>query len=415
MNNHSPTCQVCGCPDLERVLDLGCQPLCNDFVPIDQATRPQTFYPLCLCYCPRCSLVQLDYLLPTQHAFGGQYSYLTGSSNSLVEYYASLTSKLAAKLELRPGDGVVDIGSNDGTFLREFQSLGMRVLGIEGAAQPAKVAVENQVPTLGRFFGKGISSAVKKNFPPDCAIRLITAMNVLAHTDNINEFLPEVEVLMEPDTIFVSQSHWLAALVRQFEFDTIYHEHLRYYTLESLMHLYKRHGLSIFDVEITDFYGGSILVYATKDSEHRSNHRPSALSAVLREEQEMSITQSLRDMKQVLLSNKARLLTLLVDIKSSGGRVVGIGAPMKASTLLNYYGVDSDLVEYIVEVNPLKVGTVVPGVGIPVVHEDIVFHDQPEYALLLSWNMAKSIMPKYREAGFRGKFILPVPQVEVIE
>lgn len=411
MRHQALRCQGCGSAELETVLDLGCQPLCNEFVAASEANRPQVFYPLCLCYCPRCTLVQLDYLIPTELTFGEQYTYLTGSSKSLVEYYAQLATKLVAKLGLSPGDGVVDIGSNDGTFLKAFQALGMQVLGIEGAKKPAAVALESGVPTLGRFFGKGISTAIKDNLPPDCKIRLISGMNVLAHTDNINEFLPEVAGLMGPETVFVSQSHWLAALIQQFEFDTIYHEHLRYYTLESLMNLYKRHGLSIFDAEITDFYGGSVLVCATKGPEHQS----SALSPVLTKEQKIDIPQSLKDMKQVLLRNKARLLSLLVDIKTSGGRVIGVGAPMKASTLLNFYGVPPDLVEYLAEVNPLKVGTVVPGVGIPVVHEDIVFKDQPDYAILLSWNMAESIIPKYREAGFRGKFIMPVPQVEVIE
>jgi len=411
MKHQSLECQVCGCRELERVLDLGCQPLCNEFVSASEANRPEVFYPLCLCHCPRCSLVQLDYIIPTERAFGVQYTYLTGSSKSLVEYYSQLASKLAAKLNLGPGDVVVDIGSNDGTFLKAFQSLGMEVLGIEGAEQPAAAALESGVPTLCRFFGKGISDAIKSKLPPNAKIRLITAMNVLAHTDNINEFLPELVSLMGPQTILVSQSHWLAALVQNFEFDTIYHEHLRYYTLESLMYLFERHGLSLTDAEITDFYGGSVLVYATKGSKHQS----SALSSVLGEERKLDLTQALREMKQVLLSNKARLLSLLVDIRTSGKKTIGVGAPMKASTLLNFYGITSDLVEYIAEVNPLKVGTVVPGVRIPVVHEDVVFQEQPDYAILLSWNMAKSIIPKYRETGYRGKFILPVPQIEVIE
>ena len=411
MKHQVLNCQVCGYAELEKVLDLGYQPLCNDFVPAGEANRPQVFYPLCLRHCPRCSLVQLDYLIPTQVTFGEQYTYLTGSSKSLIEYYSQLAIKLQDKLDLRPGDVILDIGSNDGTFLGAFQALDMRVLGIEGAEQPRAVALEKGVPTLERFFGKGISTAVKDHLPADHRIRLITGMNVLAHTDNINEFLPEVLALMGPETIFVSQSHWLAALVQKFEFDTIYHEHLRYYTLESLMHLFGGHGLSIFDAEINDFYGGSVLVFATKGSEHQLN----ALASILEEEQKINLPQSLKEMKQVLLKNKARLLSLLTDINASGERVIGIGAPMKASTLLNFYGVPPDLVEYIAEVNPLKVGTVVPGVGIPVVHEDIVFQDQPDYAILLSWNMAKSIIPKYREAGYRGKFILPVPQVEVIE
>ena len=411
MLDQAISCQVCGCRDLERVLDLGCQPLCNDFMPVTAANRPQVFYPLCLCYCSGCSLVQLDFSMPTVNTFGDQYTYLTGASKSLVEYYDKLALKLRDKLALSPGDVVVDIGSNDGTFLRAFQSLGMQVLGVEGAKKPAAVALENGVPTLECFFGKGVSSAIQERLPPNGEIRLITAMNVLAHTDNINQLLPEVTALMQPDTTFVGQSHWLAALIRQFEFDTIYHEHLRYYTLGSLMGLFSRHGLSIFDAEITEFYGGSVLVCATEGSEHRL----SALEQVLEQERDIDIAQSLKDMKQVLLHNKARLLNLLVDIKASGKQVIGVGAPMKASTLLNFYGVNSDLVEYIAEVNPLKIGTVVPGVRIPVVHEDVVFQDQPDYAILLSWNMAESIMPKYRDAGFKGKFILPVPQVEVLE
>ena len=411
MKHQLLSCQVCGYRGLEKVLDLGYQPLCNDFVPASEANRPQTFYPLCLCICPRCSLVQLDYIIPTDRAFGEQYTYLTGSSKSLVEYYSQLALKLVEKFQLNSGDVVIDIGSNDGTFLKALQRLGLEVLGIEGSEKPAAAALESGVPTLTQFFRKGISSEIKDRISNAGKIRLITAMNVLAHTDNINEFLPEVTTLMGPETRFVSQSHSLTALVQKFEFDTVYHEHLRYYTLGSLTQLFQRHGLSIHDAETTDFYGGSILVEADKSPGEQS----SRLLTILNEEQEIDVPQSLKDMKQVLLSNKARLLSLLVDLKMSGKRVVGVGAPMKASTLLNFYNITSDLVEYITEVNQLKVGTVVPGVGIPVVDEGIVFQDQPDYAILLSWNMAKAIIPKYRSEGYRGKFILPVPQVEVVE
>ena len=405
------SCQVCGCRELQRVLDLGSQPLCNEFVPAGDANGPQTFYPLCLCFCPRCSLVQLDYVIPTEYTFGEQYTYLTGSSRSLVEYYSRLASKLVTELNLEPGDAVVDIGSNDGTFLRAFQSLGMDVLGIEGSEKPAGKALESGIPTLGCFFGKGLGSTIRDKLPRDSKIRLITAMNVLAHTDNINEFLPEVVGLMEDDTTFVSQSHWLVELTRKFEFDTIYHEHLRYYTLASLTHLLQRHGLNIFDAETTDFYGGSILTRARKGAVEPTD----SLLSVLSQEQGMDIPQALRDMKQQLLVNKARLIGLLVDIKEAGQHVIGVGAPMKASTLLNFYGVTTDLVDYLTEVNELKVGTVVPGVRIPVVDERNAFQDQPEYAMLLSWNMADAIIPKYRSEGFKGKFIVPVPRVEVIE
>jgi len=404
-------CQVCGGTNLERVLDLGYQPLCNEFWAANHSRQPQVFYPLSLLYCHGCSLVQLDYVIPTHKTFGDQYTYLTGSSKSLVNFYTQLAAQLVDRFQLRPGEVVLEIGSNDGTFLKAFKSHGLRVLGIEGASQSSHIAIADAVPTIPQFFGKGISAVVKDQFPAGERIRLIVAMNVLAHTDNINEFLPEVVSLMEEDTVFVSQSHWLVALLRKFEFDTIYHEHLRYYTLGSLIGLFNRHGLHIADAEVTDFYGGSVRAFATKGRTGESE----GLQAILKEEEQIEIAQTLKDMKQKLLQNKARLLNLLVELKASGKRTVGIGAPMKASTLLNFYGVTPDLLEYIGEVNPLKVGTVVPGVEIPVVHEDVFFERHPDYALLLTWNMAADIIPKYRSLGYRGKFILPVPELEVVD
>ena len=405
------TCQGCGKDGLERLLDLGYQPLCNEFLPADDAPAPQTFYPLCLCYCHECSLAQLDYVIPTEVAFGDQYTYLTGSSESLIKYFTDLAQRLVEQFQLQPGDTVIEIGSNDGTFLKAFQSLGMDVLGIDGANQATDIAVADGVPVIQQFFGKGSAVDVRKRVRPGSKIGLLLAMNVLAHTGKINEFLDEATELMDSDTVLVSQSHWLAALTRNFEFDTIYHEHLRYYTLTSLMNLFERHGLAVVDAEIVEFYGGSVLAFASKSGSGQSE----GMKSILAEEADADVVQALRDMNQVLLTNRAELINLLVDIRKSGKRVAGVGAPMKASTLLNFYGVTSDLVEYLGEVNHLKIGTVVPGVRIPVVHEDRMFEEEPEYALMLSWNMADFLIPKFRARGYKGKFILPVPRVEIIE
>lgn len=404
-------CQGCGSTEIEKVLDLGHQPLCNEFISVDEPSGPQTYYPSCLCYCRDCALVQLDYVIPTGATFGDQYTYLTGSSPSLIEYYSLLAGRLVDQLGLKPGDAVIDIGSNDGTFLKEFQALGMNVLGIEGARQSSDIAIADGVPVIQQFFGPGISAEVKNRIPEGSKIRLILGMNVLAHTDNINEFLDEVASLMESDSVFVSQSHWLIALIHEFEFDTIYHEHLRYYTMKSLMGLKERHGLYIFDGEVTDFYGGSILAY----SKLQAQPQTARLGEILAQEDEVDVPGSLLGMKNTLIKNKSKLLDLLVDLKISGKRVVGVGAPMKASTLLNFYGITPDLVEYIAEVNELKVGTVVPGVRIPVIHEDRIFEDPPDYAILLSWNMAKPIIRNFRRKGYQGKFIMPVPQPEVVD
>lgn len=404
-------CQVCGSDQLKKVLDLGHLPLCNEFIAVGEPTGPQTYYPSCLCYCDDCALVQLDYVIPTEAAFGDQYTYLTGSSPSLIKYYSELAARLVAQLGLQTGDTVVDIGSNDGTFLKAFQDLGMNVLGIEGARSSSEIAEAAGIPVLSRFFGDGAAQEVTEILPAGSNIRLILAMNVLAHTDNINEFLDEVTELMGPDTVFVSQSHWLMSLIQEFEFDTIYHEHLRYYTMHSLMNVLERHGIHVFDAEVTDFYGGSILGYSKIGPQPLSG----GLNDILNQEDQVNIPESLIGMKNTLIKNKSHILSMLIDLKLDGKRVIGVGAPMKASTLLNFYGVTPDLVEYIAEVNELKVGTVMPGVRIPVIHEDRVFEDPPDYAILLSWNMAVPIIRNYRAKGYKGKFIMPVPEPKVID
>lgn len=404
-------CQACGHRELEPVLDLGYQPLCNEFRPTDEPLLSQTIYPLCLCYCSQCTLVQLNCLIPTSEVFGDQYTYLTGSSRSLIDYYEALAPRLVERFNLTKDDVIVDIGSNDGTFLKVFKDMGFTVLGVEGAQVAAQIAEDAGIPTIREFFGKGISKAIREQIPEGKRIGIIAAMSVVAHTDNIGEFLPELTGLIDDETIFISQSHWLLELIENFEFDTVYHEHLRYFTVHSLMNLFKSHGLGLFDAEITEFYGGSILGYASL------GHRPQSaeLDALIEQENQVDVVQSLKDMKTVLLGNKAKLINLLADLKSAGNKVVGIGAPMKASTLLNFYGITPDFMDYIVEVNQFKVGTMVPGVRIPVVHEKILFEEQPPYAVLLTWNMSKQIIPKLRELGYTGKIILPVPTVEVME
>ena len=404
-------CQVCKKPGLERLLDLGYQPLCNDFLPSTQAPSAHTFYPLCMYYCTWCSLAQLGYVIPTENAFGEQYTYLTGSSRTLVDYYNALAQQLNDQFNLSPGDVVVEIGSNDGTFLKALQEFGLAVLGVEGSPQASSVSLKGGIPTIDRFFGTDSAKAIKDQLPQGSKIKLVIAMNVLAHTDNINEFLAEIKELMGQDAVFITSCHWLIELIRKFEFDTIYHEHLRYYTLHSLMQVLEQHGVYIFDAEITEFYGGSILGYSKVDSQPRS----SRLTDILIQENQVNVPESLTEMKNTLIKNKSKLLAMLIDLKMAGKRVIGIGAPMKASTLLNFYGITPDLVEYIAEVNELKVGTVVPGVRIPVIHENRVFDDPPDYAILLSWNMASHIIQNYRNMGYTGKFIMPVPEPEVID
>lgn len=406
LEKQRPVCQVCDSSDLKEVLNLGLQPLCNEFKLPSQLNSPEIYYPLSLVHCMNCETVQLSYIIPTEQVFGEQYTYLTGSTRALVDYYNSLAARLIQRFNLSKDDVVIDIGSNDGTFLNAFKRFSINVLGIEGSPKPAAFAEANGVKTIQSFFGRGISALVKKEVPDLNRVKLITAMNVIAHTDNINEFLDEIKLMMNPETIFITQSHYLISLLEKLEFDTIYHEHLRYYSLKSLINLFTKHGFTVFDAELVDVYGGSIVVYASLNDDKTATNR---FLNLLKDEDEVDVLERFKKIKNILLQNKAELLSRLYRYKKQGKHIIGVGAPMKSSTFLNFYGITPDLLDYLTEVNQLKIGTMSPGVHIPVVDETVVFKDQPDYALILSWNIADHIINSYRQKGYKGKFIIPLP------
>jgi hypothetical protein len=408
--SQQPVCQVCGSLDLKEVLNLGLQPLCNEFKLLSQLNSPETYYPLSLVYCADCETVQLSYIIPTKQVFGEQYTYLTGSTRAVVDYFNDLAAQLIQRFSLVKGDVVVDIGSNDGTFLNAFKCFGVDVLGVEGSPKPVAFAEANGIKTIPSFFGKGISESVKEEVSNLNRVKLVTAMNVIAHTDNINEFLDEVKLMMSPETVFVTQSHYLISLLGNLEFDTIYHEHLRYYSLKSLINLFTMHGFTVFDAEVVDVYGGSIVVYASLNDGEPVTDR---FLSLLKDENEADILERFRETKNAILRNKAELLNRLYRYKEQGKHIIGVGAPMKSSTFLNFYGITPDLIDYLTEVNPLKIGTLSPGVHIPVVDEAIVFCEQPDYALILSWNIANQIMKSYRQKGYKGEFIVPIPKLRI--
>lgn len=399
-------CQVCGSDKLKEVLNLGLQPLCCAFKSADQRDKPETFYPLVVMYCEDCDLAQLSYIIPTKEVFAEEYFYLSGTTKSLVAYFINLAKDLVKRFNLQKGDIVIDIGSNDGTFLRAFKDLGMEVLGVDGSIVPADIAIGNGIPTIKQFWGKGMSDVVKEKVSDPKRIKLITAMNVLAHNDCVNDFVEEIRKTMNPDTIFVSQSHYLIRLFEKLQFDTIYHEHLRYYCLRNLLNLYNLHKLHIFDAEVYDIvYGGSLVVYASLDARSQTD----GFNKLLSHEQSLDLEEEFEKLRKFVLTNKRELLALILDLKKQGKRIIGAGAPMKCSTFLNFFGITPDLLDYATEVNELKWGTLVPGVHVPVVDENLVFIEQPDYALILAWNIKDQIMENYRKRGFKGKFIIPIP------
>ncbi len=396
-------CQLCGHDALTEILDLGDQPICNAVLtPQQLLSELELLYSLKVYVCPQCYLMQLDDNVAWgKFVFGDNYNYLTGSTPPLVNYFQELADKIIDRYSLTASDRVIDIGSNDGTFLSFFKDKGIQVIGIEPTVKPAEISKCKGVETHVKFWEDTNLQETAK---------IITAMNVIAHTKGIHRFLEKVKASMNEDSVFISQSHYLPALIEQFEWDTIYHEHLRYYTLTTLKQLFEMHGLYIFDAEINTVYGGSIVVYASA----RKDDYTYSVTNILNEEQKYQNLDVYIEFANQVRTNAQKLKAYLSKLKEKDKHIIGVGAPMKASTLLNYCKIGTETLHYITEVNLLKIGCFTPGTHIPIVDENSLSLTSTDYALILSWNVAAEIMHSYRARGYQGGFIIPIPEFHVV-
>jgi SAM-dependent methyltransferase len=397
-------CQICGHAPLENVLSLGYMPPVNQMVPVGELPRQQPWFPTNLLYCAQCELVQLGLAVDPVIIFPPEYPYTSGTTKLLRDNFAELYSEAALMLKLAPRDLVVDIGSNDGTLLAPFIRGGHRVLGIE-PTDVVKIAAARGIPTLQRYFTPEVAAQVRREYGP---ARVVTAANCFAHIEDVHAIVEGILALLAPDGVFISESHYVIGLMDRLQYDTVYHEHLRYYSLGSLANLLRMHGLEVFHARPIPTHGGSIRVYAA-----RSGMRPASaqVAAMLAAEPRGQAMRARLDAfrKEVMLS-KLRLLALMRELKESGARIVGISAPSRASTLVNYVGLDEAIIDYVCEVpGSLKIGKSMPGTAIPVVEESDLFDDQPDCAIVFSWHIADELAPKLRAKGFRGKLISPLP------
>ena len=402
-------CQSCGSRKCLTILDLGKQPICNKFLNSRKDFKRERLYPLELVFCQKCKLVQLGYVPPAKEVFGTNFNYLSSSTPDRVAYFGTLAKTLINNLGLKNGDFVLDIGSNDGSFLKQFKQNGIEtVLGVDPAPKPSKIANDSGIDTItGKFEDKTGAILNKTNG----RIRLITAFNVMAHTDTIHPFLKNVKKLLaRNDADFISISHYLPCMLDKLEYDTIYHEHARYYSITAMANLLREHGLFIYDAEVIDMYGGSILVYA----KNRRTKKTQRILRLLAREKSLNHQKPYREFSKEIEDNREKLRQTLLKMKAEGKHIVGIGAPMKSSTLLNYCGIDDTMLDYITELNTLKIGTYTPGTHIKVVSESNVFKDMPDACLILSWNVADRIMTSFRKKGYKGVFIMPIPKVKIV-
>ncbi|OGJ63507.1 methyltransferase [Candidatus Peribacteria bacterium RIFCSPLOWO2_01_FULL_51_18] len=405
------SCQTCGSKDLESVIFLAYLPSVNVMSPLDRAHDQEQWFPAEMLRCPRCTLVQLGYVADPSLVFPPEYPYTSGTTKILRENFADLYKNVKQLMDLKPENFVIDIGSNDGTLLKNFKNGGHKVLGIEPSLA-AKLAEKDDIETMMAFFGTESTDEVLRTHGQ---ADVITAANVFAHILAPNSVVENIKRLLKPEGVFVSESHYLLGLIETLQYDTIYHEHLRYYSLQSIKFLLEKHGFRVFRVQRIPTHGGSIRVYAALSDRFEPD---GSVEDLLKVEDQAGLTGTgwTKPFREGVVRSKLELYRILADIKSKGQKIYGISAPSRASTLVNYAGLDDELIECVMEIKgSKKIGKYLPGRNIPVLEESKLYADQPPYALLLSWHIATELMANLKKRGYKGDFIIPLPIPRIVK
>lgn len=401
-------CRFCGAHEVELFLDLGDQPHCNRLVPPELAHAPPPAFPLRVGFCRTCTGVQIDHTIPKESMFS-DYPYVSGTTKTLPAHFAETSQRLVESYGAKAGDLVVDIGSNDGTWLKQYAPFGLEVLGVEPATNVADLATAAGVRTWNRFFNEETARDIRAQHGP---AKLVTASGVFFHLEELHSVTRGIKALLADDGVFCVQAIYLGGMIENVAFDQVYHEHLCYYTLRSLSHLLEQHGLEIFDVSLVPIHGGSL--------EAHVGHRGARPVKTSVEQMRASETAkkfgelaTYKDWARKVWKLRDDLLATLRDFKARGKSVHCYGAPAKGATLLNSFGIGPDLVSLAVEKSPLKFGKLIPGASIPIVDEATA--PKPDAYLLLSWNFIDEFLVK-EEAYLRsgGAFIVPVPALRVV-
>ena len=399
-------CQFSKNKDLQTVLSLGFLPGVNQMHKINSNHNFEYFFPTNLVYSPSSELFQIDNIVNKKILFPKNYPYTSSTTKILRKNFENLYKEIKDAYGLNMNDLVVDIGSNDGNLLRRFKNC--KVLGVT----PEKIgylAIKSGIPTIIDYFNKKVVSKIKKKYGKP---KIVTATNVFAHIDNLDELLKNILKLIGTDGIFVSESHYFLSLVKTLQYDTIYHEHLRYYTVRSLKNIFKKYGMKIIKVKKINTHGGSIRVYATKNKKYSVDK---TVNKALIEEKKILSEKNIKLFCNKVFESKINLLNILRKIKDKNNNIYAVGAPSRATTLVNYVGITKDIVDCICEVKGShKINHYLPGTRIPIVSEEKIFKKKPKYLLLLSWHISKELIRNLKKKGYKGKFIIPLPSPKVI-
>jgi hypothetical protein len=410
-NGHIEKCQVCNSIKLHLILDLGHQPLCDSLLTESMLHQPETTYPLRMFWCEECSLAQIDYCVDGSLVYHPDYPYRTGVTKELVEYLKEMSASLVTKYSLKNNDLVVDLGSNDGTLLVGFKESRTNVLGVE-PTNIAKIASKNGIETLQQFFTLDLAKEIKSKYGE---ASMIVSTNMFAHMSTIGEVISGIEYLLKTDGVFVMESHYLLDVIHGGQFDTIYHEHLRTYSLKSLIKLFSYYDFTVTDVERGNRYGGNIRVHVTKGKNKPTSQN---VTDLLNLEKNLGLYElkTYEKFADRVKQAKEDFMNFVFKIKNENKTIVGNSCPGRSVTLLNYYGVSKDLIPYITEQSTsLKLGMFLPGKQIPIIDNEILLAEQPDYLIILAWHLAEPIIHQLKARGLKSNFIIPLPDLQIIE
>jgi SAM-dependent methyltransferase len=410
----APSCRACGTPLRHSFCDLGMSPVSNAFIDPERADRMEPFYPLHAYVCTACWLVQLGACQTPEQIFDDQYAYFSSFSDAWLRHAEAYAAAMTERLGLDASSQVVELASNDGYLLQYFRQRGIPVLGIEPAGNVAAAAQAKGIDTWTKFFGR---ETARELADAGKTADLLLGNNVLAHVPDINDFVAGMKIALKPDGILTMEFPHLLQLIGQNQFDTIYHEHYSYLSWLAVERLFARHGLVLFDVEELWTHGGSLRIFG-RHAEDGGKPVTARVDTLRAREIEVGLdrVETYEGFQNRVRQTKRHLLRFLVEARDQGKTIAGYGAPAKGNTLLNFCGIRTDFIDYTVDRSPRKQGTLLPGVRIPVHAPERIFETRPDYLLILPWNLREEIMTQM--AGIRawgGKFVVPIPSVEVLD
>ena len=400
-------CQISNSKKLDSLIFLGYLPPVNALRKIGSTPEEEIFFPAELLYCNKSKLAQLGCIVDKEILFPYSYPYTSSTTKILRENFVNLYKDTQKIIKLKKDDLIIDIGSNDGNLLSNFKN-DHKVLGVT-PEKIGKIAIKKGIPTIIDYFNEKTSSKIIKKYGK---AKLITATNVFAHIDNINNIVKSILKTLTLDGIFISESHYLLPLIKTVQYDTIYHEHLRYYSLASLNYLFKKHNLEIIDTKEIPTHGGSIRVYAARKGLYKISKN---VKKQFKKESKFLNKKSFNQFRKNVVNSKVNLFNIIKKIKGKNKTIFGVGAPSRASTLINYLSLDQDIIDCVLEIKgSYKIGNYIPGTKIPILDEKILIKRKPNYLILFSWHIKNELKKNLKKKGFKGKFIipLPVPKIE---